>query len=173
MFKICIWYFENEMNQLLTGMLVDIGSVFHPISEEETALIVMDDLWSELINSRAFSNLVTFGSRHNNCTLLCTTQNMFESAKYSVTIRRNFQILVVFYPAAERQMLVTIGKNLFPSNPLCLINCFKKLIPYTKSPYEQYILIDTHPNSPLGHDMRLRSNIFDQEEPYFFIVSDD
>ena len=152
---------------------MDIESVFHPSNDEQTALILMDDLWSELINSRAFSHLVTFGSRHTNCSLLCTTQNMFESSKYSVTIRRQFQYVIVMYPNAERQMLITIGKNLFPSNPLCLINCFKKLIPYTEHHYQQYIFIDTHPNSPLGHNMRLRSNIFDPEEPYFFIISDE
>ena len=158
---------------IFEGILSDTESVFHPISEKDACLVIVDDLWPELIESRAFTHFVTFGSRHTNCSLVVTSQNMFQAGKYAVSIRRQFQYLTIFMPTAEKQILVNIGRNLFPSNPMCLINCFKKLIPYTKTPYEQYIFIDTHPLSPLGHNMRLRSNVFDKDEPYFFIVEDD
>ena len=153
------------------GMLLDIESVFSPVNDEK-ALLLYDDLYSELINSRVFSHLATFGSRHANCSLIITSQNIFESSKYSLTIRRQMQYYVIFYPVNEKSTLITLGRSLFPENPFCLLNCFKKLIPNTKSPHEQYLLIDMNPKSVLPYNLRLRSNFFSDEEPYFFLVDD-
>ena len=128
-------------------------------------------MYSDLINSKAFCHLATFGSRHHNCSLIVTSQNLFEAGRYALSVRRQFQYYVLFYPYSEKQMLLNLGRNLFPSNSYCLMNCFKKLFPHTSSSFEQYLFIDVNPNSPLPRGMRLRSNFF-TKEPYFFIVED-
>ena len=60
------------------GILINIESVFTPINQEDSCLLIYDDQYGELINNRAFSHLCTFGSRHHNCSLIVTTQNMVQ-----------------------------------------------------------------------------------------------
>ena len=153
------------------GMLIDIESIFKPRSSGAHCLIIYDDMYSDLINSKAFCHLATFGSRHHNCSLIVTSQNLFETGRFALSVRRQFQYYVLFYPYSEKQMLLNLGRNLFPSNPYCLMNCFKKLFPHTSNSFEQYLFVDVNPRSPLPNGMRLRSNFF-AKEPYFFIVED-
>ena len=40
------------------------------------------------------------------------------------------------------------------------------------SSFERYLLIDSHPNSKFPEYMRLRSNLFDVNKPYFLTVDD-
>ena len=153
------------------GLLVNIESVYRPFRETEHLLIIYDDMYTDIINSRSFCHFATFGSRHHNTSLIITTQNIFETSTYAKTIRRQFQYYTIFYPASDRQMLLTLGRNLFPLNSSCLLNCFRKLIPHTSNAFEQYILIDVDPKSKLPYGMRLRSNVFSQH-PYFFITDE-
>ena len=153
------------------GLLLDISSVFNPTNDSAHCLIIYDDQYTDIINSRLFCHLATFGSRHHNCSIIVSSQNVFESSKYALSIRRQFNYYLLFNPPSEKQMLVSLGKNLFPTNPHCLINCFKKLAHYTSSPFEQYLLIDVNPRSPLPSSMKLRSAFF-SDEPYFFLTED-
>ena len=153
------------------GLLTDVGSVFKPSSETSHALIIFDDQYTDIINSRAFCHFATFGSRHHNCSVIVSSQNLYETGRFALSIRRQFSYYCIFFPTSEKQMLVTLGRNLFPGNGFCLLNCFKKLLPYTTHSYENYLFIDVNPRSPLVNGMRIRSNFF-SNEPYFFIIDD-
>ena len=164
----------KEIHENLTvyeGLLIEVESIFKPNKDSDHCLIIYDDLYTEIINSRPFSHFVIHGSRHHNTSLIVTTQNYFESSKYALTVRRQFTYLALFFPPADRQMLLTLGRILFPGNSNCLMNCFKKLLPHTTTPFDHYILIDINPKSPLPYGMRLRANVFSQT-PYFFITED-
>ena len=165
---------KEAVNSLVVfeGILVDIDSIFKPTKENSHCLIIYDDMYSDLINSRAFCHLATFGSRHHNCSLIITSQNLYETGRFALTLRRQMSYFLIFFPSSEKQQLITLGRNLFPTNSYCIYRSFKKLIPHTTNPYQQNILVDVNPRSPLPHGMRLRSNFF-SEEPYFFIVEDD
>ena len=94
---------------------------------------------------------------------------------------------MVFYPLSDKQILLTISRSIFPTNPSCLLHCFERLMDYIEEPYENYLMIgnliqidiisycfnshslDVNTNSPLPLGMRIRSNIF-STEPYFFIT---
>ena len=53
-----------------------------------------------------------------------------------------------------------------------LKEAFKILSKTVKNPYECYLLLDNHPNSPFKSSMKLRSNIFDKENPYFLVTDE-
>ena len=149
------------------GLLLDIEAIFKPQTEDSHCLIIYDDMYTDIINSKQFCHLATFGSRHHNCSIIVTSQNLFESGRFALSVRRQFQYYVLFFPTSEKQILITLGRNLFPGNSYCLYNCFKKLIPHTSKSFEQYLFIDVNHRSPLPFGMRIRSNVF-SEEPYFF-----
>ena len=151
------------------GILIHIESLFSPVNAEDKCLLIYDDMYGELINNRAFSHLCTFGSRHHNCSMIVTSQNIFESARYALTVRRQFQYYCVYFPSSERQMLMTLGRTLYPSNPSIFMNCFRQLFHYIKNPHDQYLLIDVNAKSKLPLSLRIRTNFF-SEEPYFFIT---
>ena len=73
------------------SLLTSIESVFHPRSQESKCIAIFDDLFSDAVASKDFSQLVTHNSRKNNVSLILTTQNLTEPGMYSRTIRRNFQ----------------------------------------------------------------------------------
>ena len=162
---------DNITVTIYEGLLTNLEGVYRPNDETDHCLIVYDDMFTDIINSRAFSHFATFGSRHHNTSLIVTSQNIYETGRYALTVRRQFSYYCIFYPAAEKSILITLGKNLFPTNPSCLINCFNKLIPHTSNPYEQYILVDVDSKSKLPYGMRLRSNFF-SSTPYFFITDE-
>ena len=109
------------------GLLTDIDSILKHTRENEHSLLIYDDMFTDIINSRAFNHLATFGARHHNCCLIVTSQNLFEVGRYSVSIRRQFSYYTIYYPNSERNMIVTLGRNLFPTNPMVLLNCFRNL----------------------------------------------
>ena len=67
------------------GLLTSVESVFHPRTEESKCCLIIDDLFSDAINSKPFTYLVTHGSRKNNISLILTSQNLHEQSKYGVT----------------------------------------------------------------------------------------
>lgn len=53
-------------------------------------LIIIDDMWSECIESEVVRRLLTHGRRHLGISLAFTAQNFFERSKQAITLRYVF-----------------------------------------------------------------------------------
>ena len=55
--------------------------------ENKHCLIIVDDLWAQVVNCPVAEYLNSYGRRHFNVSLVYTGQNFYEKGKYAITIR--------------------------------------------------------------------------------------
>jgi hypothetical protein len=55
--------------------------------ENKNCLIVVDDLWSQCIESPVIESLLTYGRRHLNVSLAFIAQNFYEKSRKAITLR--------------------------------------------------------------------------------------
>jgi len=87
------------------------------IPEEEdvidTDIIVIDDLMSEIKNSKYVIDLFTKGSHHKNISVIFITQNLFHQGSQMRTIGLNCHYLIYMKSARGRSQLRYLGRDLF------------------------------------------------------------
>ena len=79
---------------------------------------VFDDLFMEVNNSAAVQELFVFSARKANISVIFITQNLFESGKHGVTIRKNTDYFVVFSGFGDSLNVRTINHAFFDSKRL-------------------------------------------------------
>jgi hypothetical protein len=136
----------------------------------EDILVLIEDMFLQACNSSTICNLMTFGSRRRNISIILTSQNPFQNSKHCITIRRNMSYTVIFSQICDKTVLQSIGRAQNPLRPNDLLNSFNALIKSSPKDKFLYLLIDTHSISPLPDCLKLRSNIFSQE-PLFFVTN--
>lgn len=75
-------------------------------------MLVFDDLYHEVIQSKAVCDLTIMLSHHLNITTIMTSHNIFMSAKYSKTISTNLHYIGIF-TIRDRRHLSILGSQLF------------------------------------------------------------
>ena len=75
-------------------------------------MLVFDDLYHELIQSKAVCDLTIVLSHHLNISCIMTSHNIFMSAKFSETISTNFHYILLFM-LCNRLQLSILGSQLF------------------------------------------------------------
>ena len=129
-------------------------------------IFFLDDLWSEAISNKEFSLLCTFGSRKSHCSMIMTTQNIYDSnGSFGTTIKRQFNYFCLFWSYGDKTYLHTFSRQIFPSHPLKLIQCFELLMQDMEHEkhWQNYLLVDANPASPMASNLRIRTNVFSHE----------
>ena len=90
-----------------------------------------------------------------------------------VTIRRQQNYHLFFCGWGDNTLISNLNKMFYSGKGNILMEAIKILSKTVKNPYDCYLLLDTHPNSPFKSSMRLRTNIFDKEYPYFLMTDED
>ena len=91
----------------------------------------------------------------------------------SVTIRRQQNYHLFFCGWGDNTLISNLNRMFYSGGKgNTLKEAFKILSKTVKNPYECYLLLDNHPNSPFKSSMKLRSNIFDKENPYFLVTDE-
>jgi hypothetical protein len=136
-------------------------------------LLIMDDLMSEMFREAEMTHLFTRLSRHNNISLVFTTQNYFDSG-HTKTIVRQCNVQIIFDNPMDKVLTRSIGGTIVPKQPDFLNNCFDSLrhfFPLEKYPY---VMIDGNANKNMN-DIMFRSHIFPDEanqiKPICFFVN--
>lgn len=75
-------------------------------------MLVFDDLYQELIQSKAVCDLTIMPSHHLNISCIMTSHNIFMCAKYSKTISTNLHYILLF-TIRNRLQLSVLGGQLF------------------------------------------------------------
>jgi hypothetical protein len=82
-------------------------------NKEVDNLIILDDLMTEALNDKVISDLFTKFSHHRNISCFLLVQNLYEKAKYSVTINRQLNYLIIFKSPRDKNQLSYLGRQLF------------------------------------------------------------
>ena len=142
------------------GLLPDFS---HLTSKQGSVLLVIEDLYLEALKSESFCNLTTFSSRKCNVSIILTSQNLTFSTPHSLTIRRQFMYMILFFSHSDNSLLMTVGRALSPLQPHYLMKAMKKVCQIAENPFQRYLFIDSHPLTQLPLNMRVRGNILDKD----------
>ena len=108
-----------------------------------------------------------FRSRKAFLSVIIITQNMFQSSKFGVTIRKNCDYFVLFGSFGDALNIRHLNQAFFDEKKLQ--KAFQLLSNTSKKRYLVYILIDKHSRSPFPDTLRLRNDIFNSAYPIFFL----
>ena len=123
------------------------------------AIIVLDDLMIETLESPAVTNLFTKISHAKNVLVIYITQNYFTSGKESVTRRKNAHYVVLFKNPADVSQVRIVGSRMFPNNPQFTIGVYYDA---TRKPHS-YLFLDLRQETV--EEMRVRARILPRELP--------
>lgn len=102
-------------------------------------LVILDDLYSESGKDKRITDLFTEGSHHRSLSVIFINQNLFGNK--DPTQRRNCHYLVLFDNPIDRQAMMTLARQMYPSKTDTFQKAFAKA---TKNPYG-YLLVDLKP----------------------------
>lgn len=126
---------------------------FNSIGKQENTVIIIDDLIAETVDSKEIQDLYISG-RHLNISIISLSQNLFIKGKYTTTMNRNTDYLVLFGNIRDQTIIRSLSYQMYPNNAKFLIDSYNDAI---KTKFG-HLFLDCKPDSsPLA---RVRGNIF-------------
>lgn len=146
-----IFYCYNQWQPLFESFKLSIPSInfnegimdLTSINENDTNLVIFDDLMTECIKNEHIMNLFTVGSHHKNTSVFFITQNIFSKGKYSRDISLNSNYLILFNNPRDKLQLSILARQMYPGDVNFFIESFKDA---TKSPHG-YLFLDLKQNT--------------------------
>ncbi|GFY22117.1 uncharacterized protein TNCV_3297611 [Trichonephila clavipes] len=138
-------YREMRGIEFYEGLPPDINSL-------SNALIVIDDLMSELSGDSKLTKLFTKGSHHRNLSAIFVVQNVFFKGIRDISLNAHYMFL--FKNPRDKSQVMNIGKQLYPGKSKFFGEVYEDA---TSKPFS-YLLIDLKPDT--SDSMRLRSGLF-------------
>lgn len=135
-------------------------------------VVVLDDMADEIVRDKVLFNIVTRVSRRNKLSIFFLTQNLFQAGPYAKALSRNATIKVVFDDLADRQWVSFLNRQVEPEHKNFLPQVMTWLRQNVKNYYDQYVVLDASKNNKMPYDLRVKTNIFPNEQgivqPIFF-----
>lgn len=111
---------------------------YDELDDQNTKLVIFDDLMKECIESENVMNIFTVGSHHKNTSTFFITQNIFSQGKFARDISINSNYMVIFRNPRDQQQIQILSRQMYPDNSKFIIESFRDA---TKYPYG-YLFID-------------------------------
>ena len=118
-------------------------------------VLILDDLMTTATKDQRITNLFCEGSHHRNLSVIALNQNLYFGK--DPTQRRNTQYLVLFKNAIDQMPVLTLARQMYPTNPNLLIKQFQEA---TEQPYG-HLVVNLKPHTQ--DHLRLKANIFDDK----------
>ena len=126
------------------------------------ALIIVDDLMSELAGDSRLSSLFTKGSHHRNLSIIFIVQNIFHQGKEMRNINLNSHYLTLYKNPRDKSQIMHLARQMCPGKTKAFQEIFNDA---TSKPYS-YLFVDLRPES--DDRMRMRTGIFPPDEHYVY-----
>lgn len=139
-------------------------NIIDDLNTDNNNLIVIDDNMNTVVNDILISDLFTKISHHKNITIMLLIQNLFPKSKYMRDISSNSTYIVLMSNPRETLQIKTLSSQIDGANSSFILNCFNEA---TKNKPFSYLFLDFDQNTP--DEVRVRSNIFPDEETYAFV----
>lgn len=148
---------------LMKGVIFEEGLPSN-IGSLRDALIIIDDLMTELANDTRLSKLFTKGSHHQNLSVVFLTQNLFHQGKEMRTINLNSHYMVLYKNPRDKSQIMHLARQMFPGKTKAFQEIFHDA---TSMPFS-YLFIDLKPDS--NESLRMRTGIFPGDKHYVYEV---
>lgn len=126
------------------------------------ALVVFDDLMSEICSDVRISKMFTKGSHHRNLSVIFIVQNLFYQGKEMRTVHLNSQYLVLFKNPRDKSQIMHLARQMFPGKSKAFREIFEDA---TSQPYG-YLFLDLRPETE--ERLRMRTGIFPGDKYYVY-----
>lgn len=149
--------FNNTPEIIFHEGIIDIEAKIP--NDRKHRWIIVDDLMDEVKNSKQMLDLFTKFSHHKNISVWFLTQNFFHKNLRSLTLQAQY----VFFGKNPREMsqMMTLGRQIFPSNPNFLVESYQDA---TINPYS-FLFLDLKQNTP--EHLRVLGNFLSENENDF------
>jgi hypothetical protein len=126
------------------------------LNKNDNNLIILDDLIEKVENDVSMLNLFTKDVHHKNLSVFLLTQNIFTQGKYTRTISRNCQYLIVLDNPRDPSQIFHLARQMFPGkgNSNFLIKVYEEVM---SKPYS-YLFFDLRVSTPKA--LRVQANVF-------------
>ncbi|CAC5371620.1 unnamed protein product [Mytilus coruscus] len=138
---------DNTMSHTRCTLCTSDESDIHMSNKVDIA----DDLMSTSAKDSRINDLFTEGSNHRNLSVLVLNQNLYFGK--DPTQRRNCHYLVLFNNPIDRQPVMTLGRQMYPSKSDFFLQKFGEA---TSRPYG-FLLVDLKPGT--AESSRLRTDV--------------
>lgn len=137
------------------GLPSNLGSL-------RNALIIIDDLMTELAGDTRLSNLFTKGSHHRNLSVIFITQNFFHQGKEMRNIHLNSHYIVLYKNPRDKSQVTHLARQMFPGKT----KAFQEIYQDATAPAYGYLFIDLRPET--DERLRMRTGIFPQDKYFVY-----
>ena len=128
------------------------------------SMIILDDLAHLLYSNKEMELLFSQISHHRKISVCHIKNNLFYQGKHARTINLNTHLYVLLSNPRDESQMLTFGRQIYPSKPLCLLEAYRECMTTTR-----YLLFDLQPHTNTKYKMR--TCIFPGEDPLVFIPS--
>lgn len=149
--------------EFVKGIPMDIERD-HYLDSSIPNLLIMDDLMSTTSKDKRVNEIFYADSHHRNASVITMNQNLYYNK--DPTQRRNCHYLILFNNPVDKQSIMTLGRQMYPSNSQYFLRHFEDAV---SKPYG-YLLVDLKTTTP--EHLRLRGNALD-EKPEVIIRIDN
>ena len=124
-------------------------------------IIVLDDLMSEIKNSKFVIDLFTKGSHHKNLSVILLTQNLYNKGPIVRDLNLNAHYIVMFKSPRDKLQIQCLGRQVYPSDQKYFMSAYEQS---TESAHG-YLLLDLKQST--SDKFRLRTRIVPNPETNF------
>lgn len=126
------------------------------------ALIIIDDLMTELSSDVRLSNLFTKGSHHRNLSIIFLVQNIFHQGKEMRNVNLNSHYMVLYKNPRDKSQTMHLARQMFPGKTKAFQEIFNDA---TLAPFS-YLFVDLRPDT--DERLRLRTGIFPKDKHFVY-----
>ena len=126
------------------------------------SLIILDDLAHLVYSNKEMELLFSQVSHHRKISVCHIRNNLFYQGKHARTISLNTHLYVLLSNPRDESQILTLGRQIYPSKPLCLLEAYRDCMLTTG-----YLLLDLQPHTDPKY--RMRTRIYPGEDPVIFI----
>ena len=140
--------------------------ILNLLANKTNTFFIIDYFIAETVDSKDVQELYICG-RHLNISIISLSQNMFLKGKFSTTMNRNTDYLVLFENIRDKTIIRTLSYQMYPGNTKFLIDAYNDA---TKNKFG-HLFLDCKPNS--DELLRVRGNIFDFSDKFIIYLPKD
>ena len=156
----------DEMEKAIPKIIFHEGvptkDTIEEFADGSHALIVLDDLQSQVITNPDMELLFTQGCHHQRLSVIFIVQNLYGQGKHARTIALNSWYLVLFKNVRGTSQIRHLNSQLFPHKGHLLLQAYEDAV---KEPFG-YLVIDLAPQTK--EQYLLKTKIFPGEEPIIY-----
>ena len=154
----CYGQWQPSFNSKIPNVNISYVSGLPTEDDLNVQFIVLDDLMSEVGDSKFFSDLFTKGAHHRGLSVIFITQNLFHQGKVMRTVGLNCNYYYIMKSIRGKAQLRILARDTFPGKTKALLEAYDDA---TKDSAYSYIRLDFTQQTP--DKFRVMAKLFPEE----------